>query len=182
MNDLKQTVTRLLGRLSPRALVIIGLAGVLLLVLPGLWPREKKAAASPSVDPAVYAETLEDEIGRLVTSLTGDRSPTVVITLDTGVRAVYADDTKGKTTDRTDAAGAGQTVTETENAHVVLRGSGGGESAVTVTEVLPAVRGVAVVCRNGDTEAVRIRVTEAVTAALAISDRKICVSGKAQTD
>ena len=47
---------------------------------------------------------------------------------------------------------------------------------VLVTEVLPKVRGVVVVCDGGDNAAVCERVTEVITTALNIPERRVCVT------
>ena len=91
----------------------------------------------------------------------------ILVTLDTGSQYVYADEGR-------------QTVTEkgndTEQSYSIIKSSGGGENGLLVTEYMPTVRGVAVVCNitGADMEE---RIRAALMAALDIQNKKIYVTG-----
>ena len=57
-------------------------------------------------------------------------------------------------------------VSETEN----------GRQGLLVTELQPTVKGVVIVCEGGDQPLVQQRVTDAVTIALNISSKRVCVT------
>ena len=53
----------------------------------------------------------------------------------------------------------------------------GGEQALLVTTEMPEVRGVAIVCEGGDSEAINEKIENAVTAALDITSKRVYIAG-----
>ena len=109
-----------------------------------------------------YTETLEKRIAELCRASAGIKDVTVLLTLDSGSEYVYAANTAG---------GDG---TETRE-YLIVSGEDGGEP-VRVTEICPRVRGVAVVCTNGDRADVKEKITTLLSAALGIPSNRIRVS------
>lgn len=140
-----------------RLLVAAGIAGILLMLLSELLPAGKNEREDTTRD-AVADQTLrlEQRLEEIVTGIEGTGSCRVMVTLENGVKYVYAD---------------------TGGTSALSRQ----ETGLLVTELQPTVKGVAVVCEGGNDEAVRRRVTEAVTAVLHITANRVCVvagSGK----
>ena len=109
-----------------------------------------------------YTETLEKRIEDLCRSSAGISDVSVLLTLDSGSEYVYAANTEG-------SEGTGT------REYLIVAGENGGEP-VRVTEIFPKVRGVAVVCTNGDRADVKEKITTLLSAALGIPTNRIRVS------
>ena len=64
-----------------------------------------------------------------------------------------------------------------EQNYIIIEDSDGGQKALVVTTLSPTVRGVVVVSKYANDEAVSESIINAVTTALNISNRKVCVVG-----
>lgn len=155
-----------------KLLIVIGLCGVALLSFPSLFGgREKKEEQQEKVQPTGtedYKAGLESELSRVVSAITGEDAPTVLVTLQSGSRYVYAADEK------TDSRASGEE-TERETEHVILKGSDGAQHALTVTEIQPEVKGVVIVSRYAGDPIVREKLTDAARTALDVSAARVCV-------
>ncbi len=182
MNRKLPNFNDLLKKLNPKWLIAIGAVGMLLIFLSSIFQSGEKTEQGPIKDvltASEYASELQNQVSRIVSSISGDKSPTVVVTLDSGTQYVYADDKKNKTTSAEQTAEVsknGEQITETQTNYVIVEGSDGAEQAVVVTEYMPVVRGVAIVCDGGADKYVQEKIVGAVTAALNISQRKIYVT------
>ena len=148
-----------------RWLFWVGLAGVLLIALTEWLPafgKGREESFSIAVTGQQVEQALEQRITELLCSVEGVGRCRVMVTLESGAQTVYAADT------RFTAAGEEQTTVlrvETELGPVGL----------ALTEIQPTVKGVAVVCDGGGSAAVCQRVTDVVTTAFHISERRVCV-------
>ena len=79
----------------------------------------------------------------------------------------------------TTATVSGSTIQATSpgKATVTVKTADGGEQALLVTTEMPQVRGVAVVCEGGDDEIINEKITNAVTAALNITSKRVYIAG-----
>lgn len=145
----------------------LGLAGILLIALsewlPGDQPEE--TAISVTLSEQQVEQALEQRITALLSSVEGVGHCRVMVTLESGTQTVYAADTRivtnaeGQSTDTT-----------------VLRvDTESGPVGLSLTQIQPTVKGVAVVCAGGSDPVVCQRVTEVVTTAFHISERRVCV-------
>ncbi|MBR5524860.1 MAG: hypothetical protein IKU51_06310 [Clostridia bacterium] len=160
---LRERLKRLTAWRSLRLWLWIGLAGMLLIALSEWLPRERTPAQQPSA--TVTAEqveaALEQRIGDLLCAVEGVGDCRVMVTLESDTRSVYAADT----VTGADTAGESYLTVATDEGPVGL----------LLTRIQPTVKGVAVVCRGGDDPAVCERVTQVVTTAFHISERRVCV-------
>lgn len=153
--------------------------GAMVLILISTWIPEsepKKVTLSSSVDPETYRETLEEDVRKIVFGITADKNATVVVTLENGVKYHYADETK------TDQSSSGEKDNRKESnsqssSTVTVRGSDGGEEALLITEWMPEVRGVTVICADGDSEETAEKISNAVTAAFHITSQRVYIAG-----
>ena len=93
------------------------------------------------------------------------------------VRYSYADDVKTDT-DLTDGEKTKQSRKSSESFHITVKDSSGDEKALVVTENMPEVRGVAIICENGDDEYVKEKIENAVMAALDITSKRVYITGR----
>ncbi len=157
------------GEQKRRWLLLIGGVGVLLLVLSNRTPRRDVPSAE-TVTTEQYVQQTEQRLSKLVGSIEGAGRCRVLLTLDNGVEYVYATEERTASDSRDNAQS-----NDSERSAIVVD-TGDGREGLLVTEIQPTVRGVVIVCEGGDNEAVRARVTEAVTVALQLSAKKVCVT------
>ncbi len=165
---------------KPKGLMIAGLIGIGLIFFSTLFPsgtKREKTVTTQGFSAEEYKEMLESEVGRLVEKITGDRSATVVVTLDSGARYVYADSVATSSADSSTEAGALQTNNSTTRSYITVRNDSGGEEALPVTVYMPQIRGVAIVCRGGGDPTIMSQVESAVTAALHITTTRVYITG-----
>lgn len=151
-----------------RYLLWIGLAGIFLIALSEIFPREKgkDTADSVTVSGDQVEAALEQRITALLRQVEGVGSCRVMVTLESGSRAVYAADTVS-------ATGADGSVSLSESYLKVDTDTG--PVGLLLTHVQPTVKGVAVVCDGGGNAAVQQRVIQVVSTAFHISERRVCV-------
>ena len=176
MNKLKEKISAIKNH--PKLLLIIGLAGILLIFLSGYIPKMKtdKTADTSGITAKEYSEIIRENVRDIVKGITGDKNPTVVITLESGIRYDYANEKESDT-----SASSGRETEEnrkaTKQSYITVREADGGEKPLVVTEMMPEIRGVAIVCAYGDSPTVAQKIQDAVTAALNITSQRVYVSG-----
>ncbi len=147
---------------------LIGAAvlGVMLILLSRFLPdgkKESQAEGIGSSDTSYYSTILEDKIRGLILHVEGIEEAAVLLTLDGSSELVYAQNTS--------VSGEGRT-----GDYLVVQ-EDGGEKTVLVSEIYPHIRGVAIVCTNGDDVHIQKKVTELLSASLGISSGRITVTG-----
>lgn len=156
-----------------RKLMLVGLlalGGVLLLCLGGSGDADTdtsctEAASSRHEQLEDYTEQLRREIAALCSRVEGVSDVSVAVSLECGYEFVYATDTKSE------LGGASGQV------KYVTVGNGSSEQAVYLTELLPRISGIGVVCRGGSEPEVVRRLTALLSAAYNIGSNKIYVTG-----
>ena len=157
------------GKLAVAALVI--LLGVLLLVGGNtrFWERGEDDSVAASADGLMtrtteeYRADLEARMEAICSRVAGVGAVEVIVTLESGYEYVYATDKK--------------TTVGGESTSYITVGSGDDESLVYITERLPPVVGIGVVCTGGMDPTVRREVTALLAAAFGVGSNKIYVTG-----
>ncbi len=126
------------------SLVIIGILLILLSSYDFSKKEEKDTSAS------LYTEALEKKIEGFLKKVDGIYEAKVIVTLDTSEEKVYAQNSNGF--------------------DYILTNDG---SPISVTEIYPTVRGVAIACTNGDNDDIKMKITELISAYLGISSNRI---------
>lgn len=157
---------------SIRLIVLLGICGILLVYLSNAFGSDKadKAVISKQDTSATsfdYEQRLERSLARIVTAITGEEAPAVLVTLESGSKTIYAENEKSSLQNER---------TEQESSHVILKGTDGGQQALTVTELQPSVKGVVIVSGYAADPVVREKLTMAVKTALDISSARVCVT------
>ena len=165
-----------------RIIIIAGIAGIVLILLSGILPRQPSGdgSAASQADYAGYREDIETRLTDIIDSIVGVGSSKVMVTLQNGVENVYADGEKyDYDSVRDDTNGDSVRSQERENTEknpVIIDSAGGGKEALIITQIEPKIKGVVVVCDGGDDRLVQQRVINAVTTALDISSSRVCVT------
>ena len=177
MNNLLKKIPVIVGK--PKLLLILGISGMVLILLSSFIPSSSKKIQNTdqsTIDAETYRKAVEKNVSDIVCGITGDKNPTVVVTLESGVRYTYADSKESDT-----SASTGKESEEnrkaTKQSYITVRTSDGGEKPLIVTEIMPEIRGVAIVCALGDSSPIAEKIQNAVTAALDITSQRVYVSG-----
>lgn len=165
-----------------RIILIIGILGMLLILLSSYWPKKPKTELA-TIDETValerYTQELESRLLEIIENISDVGKAKVMVTLETGLEYVYADE-KQKSTGKTEDKSGNDSfrIQESNNIQekpVIVNGGNGSKSALVKYTLQPKVKGVVVVCEGGDQTLVQQRVINAVTTALDISSARVCV-------
>ena len=101
-----------------------------------------------------------------------------MVTLENGVEYVYASQQKVNTDRTEDTASDSNKISQRDGTeqNIIIVDTDNGLQGLLVTEIQPTVKGVVVVCEGGDLPQVQQRIIEAVTTALNISSKRVCVT------
>ncbi|MBP3706719.1 MAG: hypothetical protein J6J13_05690 [Clostridia bacterium] len=163
---------------NPKTLMLIGIIGIALIAVSSFLPKKAQVEkqSETSLDMDTYMKELETAVSDIVYGVTGDKKATVVITLESGIRYSYADinetDTSNSTGEKSE-----QTSAKKSQSYITVRTSDGGEEALLLTEIMPEIRGVAIICKGGDNEIVAEKIKNAVKAALDITSQRVYIAG-----
>lgn len=147
-------------------IALLALLGIVLMLFSkcGEDKAGEQVASEPSaLDPALYAEQIEEKVEALCNKIDGVSSAHAVVTLKGGYRAIYATD-----------AQYGSSVNKSET---VLIGSGSSEKALLIGYENPEIAGIGIVCSGGDDAYVRAEIISMISAAFDLGANKIFVSG-----
>lgn len=165
-----------------KRLVIIGIIGIALIGISSFFPAKTKEKSetviTQSLDAEKYRTGLEKQIKEIVEGLTNDKKARVIITLETGIRREYAGETEDSSSEKSDENGS-NTSSDKKKKAITVKTSDGNEEALIVTEYMPQIRGVAIVCDTGGSQQIKEAITNAVTAALGITSKRVYIGGYA---
>lgn len=126
------------------SLAIIGILLILLSSFDFSYKKHNDNFAS------LYTEMLENKIEDFLKKVEGIKEVKAIVTLDTSEEKVYAQNSSGL--------------------DYILTNDG---SPISITEIYPTVRGVAIACTNGDSDKIKMKITEIISAYLGISSNRI---------
>ena len=169
---------------NPKLLVILGVGGILLIFVSSFFTGNKNddkktTSVGSGYTTEQYCALLEKSVKSIVTGITGDKKATVVITLESGVRYSYASADETDTSSSTGSTNDQSSESKKES-YITVKNADGSERALVVTEIMPEVRGVAIICEGGNNEIVAEKIKNAVTAALNITSKRVYICGRNQ--
>lgn len=159
-----------------KAPVILGLAGIALIVISGNFSeKDKKPQEAPSEVLSVsyaqdYARDAEERLREILSSIEGVGKAEIMVSVECSEEMIYAEDSSvSKENDESRLS------SQQKSEHVIIR-SGNENEALLKKVVSPRLSGVLVACEGGDKAAVRDAVTRSVSALFGISSAKIYVA------
>lgn len=148
-----------------------GLLGIFLLVSGGRSNEEKTDNVQEEIDlfkqkltVEEYRNAIQMRVCAIASQVAGVGNSVAVVSLEGGFEYVYATETK--------TSGVGESV------QYIVIGSGDNESLVYLTERVPRICGIGLVCDGGDDPDVRREVTYLLSAAFEVPSNKIYVTRK----
>lgn len=176
MNSDEQMIKRTVGAMKKSGKLWVALAGVAigvgLLLFGGQVDLSGQDGDTDEAVPGVgetrlsmeeYRTALEARICTVCARVEGVGQVYAVVTLEGGFEYVYA-------TDR-------RSTSSGESSEYIIIGSGDGERLVYLTERVPSIMGIGVVCTGGNDATVRREVTGLLSAAFGVGSNKIYVTG-----
>ena len=179
--DQQENISRTVGAMKKNGklkVVLVGLIfGVVFLLFGGEWAKvfwgdDEKNAASPfeasgedreMLSMEEYRAAMEERVIAVCSRVRGAGSVYAVVNLAGGYEYVYATDQK--------LTANGETLE-----HIII-GSGSSEKVVYLTERVPEILGIGVVCSGGNDPMVKSEITQLLSAAFGIGTHKIYVTG-----
>lgn len=162
---------------KPKTLIILGVMGIALIFLSTLGGQNNSSPQKTGEFSAEeYKEALEKDITKLVKSISGSRRVTVVITLESGLNYQYADTKEGSSQEKNDKDTTAVS-SEVKEGYITVKNADGSERAILLSEQMPEIRGVAIVCEGGDNLELNEKIQNAVTSALNITSKRVYIAG-----
>lgn len=165
---------------KPKLLIALGIFGIALLLFSTFFEGENSKESKTSVNNIAeveeYRKMLEEDVLKIVKSISGDKKATVVVTLENGIKYSYADsfNSQSSSSSGTNAKNESNSSSKT---YLTVRGDDGVENPLIITEIMPEVRGVAIVCEGGNDAVLAEKISKAVMAALNITSKRVYIVG-----
>lgn len=160
-----------------RSVAVLGIIGFLLLLVPKVLPKSDKTTSTVSTADTFIQQT-EERLCAIIGNIEGAGRCRVMVTLENGVEYIYATEERNNTDRTEDLSGGDSLLTQRDDSEssVIIVETDNGREGLLVTELQPTVRGVVVVCEGGDNETVCTRIEQAVTVALNLSPKRVCIT------
>ena len=159
-----------------RIIFIAGIIGIVLIFSSTFLPKKEKEREEKtdaiSFSAQDYSQIIEGKVKDIVAGIAGDTAPVVSVTLETGINYIYADETKQNTENESD-----RTSEETEQTYKVITGADGTEKPLILTEQMPKIRGIAIVCKT-ESVTVQEEIKNAVMAAFDLTSKRVYIAGR----
>ncbi len=159
--------------------VALGLVGMVLILLSEWLPTGSNERESPAVKTTEqYRTETEQQLKSLLQGMEGVGECRVFVTFESGVEYVYATEQNENSDYSENKKDGTEQLSQKSNTQesIILVDGDNGKTGLLLTEIQPQVKGVVVVCQGGDNATVTERVIGAVTTALNISSRRVCVT------
>ena len=142
-------------------MLIVGIGLVLM-----MWPSESKPQSAPAVTTeSVKQISVTEELCSILGQIRGVGRVKVMLTEQSGSQTHY----------QTDESGSFDGDSNSNDSQTVIISSGNGETGLIKSVTPPVYQGAIVVCQGADDPAIRLSVSQAVSAVTGISTDRISV-------
>ena len=179
--DKSRLITKLKG-IKHLNIILLTLLVALILIIWfadfGTNTNEKQTSTSTSGTNALsdYTTLLETKLSKTLSQIEGAGNVDVMITLDGASQLILAYDTESRTnsTDNTTASGTStkSNNTTTNSTPIIITKNGQSEPLV-LSEIMPNIKGVVVVCEGANNIRVKLNILQAVQALLGVNSGQI---------
>lgn len=157
-----------------KAVLVLGIAGMVLILASEIFPQQKKTAEKSSYNGAEISyereQQLEKRLCTMIEQIDGAGKSRVMITLDSSNEYFYAIESKTDTSEK-----ESERQNSTEESPAIIDGKNGEEPIITKIGE-SGVRGVFVICEGGDKPQVAEQIINAVCAVLGIGSSRVSVA------
>ena len=173
MNKINEFISKLKKGGNIKIVVFMGLAGILLIMFSELFfsndnKQKENSIKSKNISGNYenYAHDMENQLKRILEKIDGVGKVDVMVTVVGTEEYIYAEEEKIKT---------GENDSSEEKQYVII-GSNGDKQALLKKIVSPEISGVVIICEGGDSNIIKERVYNTISAVLNISSQKIYVT------
>ncbi len=171
MSKLKKMLVPFTNIGGIKIVVILGLAGMLLILLSEIFSKGEESTGKENVkltadNYSEFSDDTEEKLKNTLEKIQGVGRTEVMITYGGTSEYVYAKEEKTRN---------GEKDSSKEDEYVLI-GSGGDKQALLRKILSPEIKGVAVVCEGGDSNIVKERIYSTVSALLGLKTDKIFVT------
>lgn len=168
-----------------KVILIAGIVAAALLVLSVVMPEAKPEEAADlqkntDEETVRYETELCERVQRIVSLIKGVGALDVTVTLENSIEYIYTKEEKSDSNVQNDGDEGVSKSASSEEKLILVEDANGRKTALLQKMILPAVRGVVVVCDGGDDPQVVNAVTEAVKTALGIRSTQVFVAKRAE--
>lgn len=161
-------------------IVFLGIAGLILIAVSGFFKPHSKSNVNASAPLETRRQKLQESLEGIISEVEGAGKAKVLITFENSAETVYATEEKKNKEACEDKSESGITrkkeSDDCEKKYITVKDSQGTEHALAVTEIEPKVKGVIVICSGGENPIVKQRISKAVTTALNIPSKRVCIT------
>ncbi|MDR2655613.1 MAG: hypothetical protein LBC56_06000 [Oscillospiraceae bacterium] len=171
---------------AARIVVVLGLAGMLLILISEFIGGNKSAAANKSPPESIaafprqtYILELEEKILSMLQSVKGVGKAKVMVTLKTAGEYVYARDISLKTESGEGHASGSENRSDSlsrDEKYIYIEDENSRKKALLLAELLPEIKGVVVVCEGGDKASVKSDIINMLTTGLGIYANNVYIA------
>lgn len=154
-----------------KIVIFLGIFGMILILCSELFESDKttenqRENAEISVSYETYGKDIENRLKTMLEKIEGVGKTEVMVTIGGTEEYVYAQQEKVKN---------GEKDFSSENEYVII-GSNGEKQALLKKIINPEISGVTIICEGGDSNIVKERIYNAVSAMFELSSQKIYVT------
>ena len=167
------------GQNKTRLIMILGIAGIILIMLSELIPdgndKEEDVSISTDVvteDTYEYKRQIETELTKILGEIKGVGELEVMVTIEGTTEYVYAEELE------TDNDADGEKTSEQYQNKIVMNEVDGNKEALVKKIIKPQISGVIIVCQGGGDLSLKERLIKAAATALDLPSGRICVECK----
>lgn len=155
-------------------IIFAGILGIALIFISSFTGNKNEAAEEPVPESKTtaeeYAKKLEDDLEKIISNIDGAGKTSILITIDREIESIYQTDTD--TEAKSDNENSQQSNKSTT---VIIKGKNSTEEPIKITEVMPKIKGVLVVCEGANSSVVKQNIIDSVRTVLGVASSRVSV-------
>ena len=169
-------LSKYLNKRNLKILLLIAIGIVSMIVLWGFSTNNEKSSniqktySNNYISTIDYCEMIENKLIEVLSAVDGAGTVKVMVAVDGSPELVYANEQ-----DQTSSSNSSGSVTTSTYSSPIIIDANGGSSALVMTEILPAIKGVIVVSSGAGNVATKLDLLNAVSTLLDISVNQVTV-------
>lgn len=155
-------------------IIFAGILGIALIFLSSFMGKKTEETDTPISETKItaddYAKKLEEDLSKIISNINGAGKTNILITIDREIESVYQTDID--TNNKSDGENSQYS---NKSSTVVIRGKNSTEEPIKVTEIMPKIKGVLVVCEGADSAIVKQNIIDSVRTVLGVASSRVSV-------
>lgn len=155
-------------------IIFAGILGIALIFISSFMGNKNQETDEPVSESKTtteeYAKNLEDNLEKIISNIDGAGKTSILITIDREIESVYQTDTDSEIKSNSESSQQSNKSTT-----VIIKGKNSTEQPIKVTEIMPKIKGVLVVCEGADSSVVKQNIIESVRTVLGVASSRVSV-------